>query len=95
MADKLAAWELLHDLLYSKSSGEGEETGALPPSYEEGRHATYDAAGLIGAFGDKTLNEPPSILIGLEMRRLVFCRCSSSSNVTLGRAGGWVTAVHF
>lgn len=33
----------------------------LCPSCEQGRHrlATYDAAGLIGAFGDKTLNEPP------------------------------------
>lgn len=65
MVDKLAARGLLHDLRYSESSREGEETVALPPSYEEGRHATYDAAGLIGAFGDKTLNEPPSILIRL------------------------------
>ena len=58
---QLAAWGLPQYFVYPKSPG----TAALrpPPScprvIKGGRLATYDAAGLIGAFDDKTLNEPP------------------------------------
>lgn len=59
------------------------------------RPATYDAAGLIGAFVDKTLNEPPSILIGLSCAGLFLpSQQLLECHPRAGRAGG-STAVHF
>lgn len=62
---------------------------------EGDRPATYDAAGLTGAFVDKTLNEPPSILIGLNCAGLFLpSQQLLECHPRAGRAGG-STAVHF
>lgn len=68
----------------------------LPSRPKKGdRPATYDAAGLIGAFVDKTLNEPPSILIGLSCAGLFLpSQQLLECHPRAGRAGG-STAVHF
>lgn len=92
MVDKLAARGLLHDFLYSKSSREGEETVALPPLYEEGRHATYDAAGLIGGIWRQNSKRASKYPDQTEMCRLVFAVAAAPR---MSPSGGWVTAVHF